>query len=183
MALLGSGYTPNLATDVHWADISSHEISGTGYTAGGQPLTGVTVTVTAANSWGLSWSATTAFSYGQIVKPATPNGFLYRCVSGGTSGGSAPTFPTVIGQTVVDGSTEWACEGGAILVLTSNQVQWLNATFTAYYAVIYAATSGTYTTQPLLVLETFPVAQSPTAEPYTIMPDSLLGWFHFTPPF
>ena len=42
-ALLADTYTPSAAHDT-WSDVSAHEISGTGYTAGGQALTTVTWT-------------------------------------------------------------------------------------------------------------------------------------------
>lgn len=38
VALLGSGYTPDLAVDEYWADVSADEITGTGYAAGGEVL-------------------------------------------------------------------------------------------------------------------------------------------------
>lgn len=41
---LVSGYTPNIDTHNTWANVSSGEISGTGYTAGGQDLASVTWT-------------------------------------------------------------------------------------------------------------------------------------------
>lgn len=182
MALLGSGYTPNLVTDAEFSTIRSHEISGTGYTQDGVTLTGVSLTLTAANSWSVSWASATAYTYGQVVIPDTPNGFLYRCVGAGTSGGSSPSFPTVVGETVTDNGVTWACMGDAILVFTSNPAEWINATFTADYAVIYDAQSGTYTTEPLIVLETFGAPQSPAAQDYEVVPDPVLGWMYFSPP-
>ncbi len=182
MALLGSGYTPNLTADNHWSDISSHEITGTGYTAGGVTLTSVTLTLTAANSWSVQWAALTAYTYGQIVRPAVGNGFLYRCVVAGTSGGSAPSFPTVVGETVVDSGVTWACLGDAALVFTSDTAQWTSATFTADYAVIYDTQSGTPSAEPLIVLNTFAAAQSPAAQTFQVIPDGTLGWFTFSPP-
>jgi len=44
-ALLDDGYTID-ATDVQWSEVSANEVSGTGYTAGGKALTGVTWTQT-----------------------------------------------------------------------------------------------------------------------------------------
>jgi hypothetical protein len=181
-ALLSSGYTPNLTGDVEFSDIRSHEISGAGYTAGGVTLTSKSLTLTAANSWGHTWAGTTFYSYGQIVIPPIANGLLYRCVAAGTTASSAPTFPTVTGLTVVDGTAEWACLGDAILIFTSDPPQWPGATFSANYAVIYDAQSGTYTTEPLIVLETFLSTQSPSSQTYEVLPDPILGWFNFSPP-
>lgn len=44
LALL-NGYTPDVDTDSEWADISAFEVALSGYTAGGETLTGVTVTL------------------------------------------------------------------------------------------------------------------------------------------
>jgi hypothetical protein len=182
MALLGAGYTPNLLTDADFSDIRSHEVSGTGYTPNGATLTAVSLTLTAANSWTVQWAATTSYTYGQVVRPDTGNGFLYRCVVAGSSGGSEPSFPTVVGETVTDGGVTWACMGDAILVFSSAAAQWTGATFTADYAVIYDAESGTYATEPLIVLETFAAPQSPSAQTYQVIPDPVLGWCYFSPP-
>lgn len=45
VALLDSGYAPNIDADTQWSDISINEISGTGYTAGGQQLAGVSLSI------------------------------------------------------------------------------------------------------------------------------------------
>jgi hypothetical protein len=178
MALLGPGYTPDLAADQDWSDISANEITGTGYVSGGNELTGVSVTLTQANSWGPTWSAATGYYYGQIVTPlASPNGLLFRVVAAGTSGGSEPTWPTTVGKVVTDGSVTWACIGYAVIVFTSGTVTWDTATFTANYAVIYDAQSGTYASEPLLVLQTFGVPQSPAGVNWPLAPDPNLGWF------
>lgn len=42
VALVGSAYTPSL-DHAQWDDVSTHEITGAGYTAGGQSLAGKTV--------------------------------------------------------------------------------------------------------------------------------------------
>jgi hypothetical protein len=42
-ALLANTYTPDPDDDT-WADVSSHEVSGTGYNAGGEALSGKSVT-------------------------------------------------------------------------------------------------------------------------------------------
>lgn len=51
----------------------------------------------------------TAYAVGQEVIPLTPNGWLYRCEVAGTSDSSAPTWPTVLGVSVTDGTVTWRC--------------------------------------------------------------------------
>lgn len=56
-----------------------------------------------------SWVTATPYTLGKLIKPTSSNGFVYKCVSAGTSGGSEPTWPIVgIGSIVVDGSCIWA---------------------------------------------------------------------------
>jgi hypothetical protein len=177
VALLGSSYTPNLGTHVHWSDVSASEITGTGYSAGGMTLSSPSLTVTVANSWGMAWAPSTLFGYGNIVRPSTANGYLYRCAVAGTSGSSAPSWPTVYDTNIVDGGATWACIGNAITVFTSAPVNWPASTFTASYAVIYDAQTAVATTEPLICLQTFTAAQSVSNQTFTLQPDPILGWF------
>jgi hypothetical protein len=48
-----------------------------------------------------------AWSYGDLVSPAAPNGKVYMCSASGTSASVAPAFSTVAGSTVADGNVEW----------------------------------------------------------------------------
>jgi hypothetical protein len=55
------------------------------------------------------WQDLHAYTLGTLVKPTTPNGFVYKCVSAGTSAASEPTWPVVgLGSTVSDGSCLWS---------------------------------------------------------------------------
>jgi lambda family phage minor tail protein L len=55
------------------------------------------------------WLATTAFTVGDIVRPFVNDGtgFYFRCVVAGTSGATEPFWPTIIANTVVDGTVTW----------------------------------------------------------------------------
>jgi hypothetical protein len=55
-----------------------------------------------------TWAATTPYSVGQIVQPSPANGNNYLCTQAGTSGGTAPAWPTVNGATVNDGTVVWS---------------------------------------------------------------------------
>lgn len=138
MMLMSGSYTPNLDTDDTKAGIVANELSTAGgYTAGGATLGSVALTLIAANSWAVSRANSTAYALGDIVRPASGNGHLYRCVTAGTSAGSLPTYPTVSGMTVTDGSVVWAECGTAALQWDAADVSWSSATFTARYAPIY----------------------------------------------
>lgn len=53
----------------------------------------------------------TAYGLGQKVVPLELNGYVYEAVISGTSHASVePTWPTVLGDTVSDGSVTWRCE-------------------------------------------------------------------------
>ena len=164
--LLTSTYAPNLDTHQYKSDLTN-EITGTGYTAGGVTLASKTSTYTAANSWGATWAASTAQSLGAIVRPSTGNGFLYRAVVAGTSGAAAPTWPTVVGQSVTDGSVTWVNIGTGVLVLDSADPSWTSASFTARYMVIYDATPATDATRPLISLVDFGSDQTVSSGTFT----------------
>lgn len=62
-----------------------------------------------------AWAATTVYAQGSKVLRSTglgtenTAGLYYVATTGGTSGGSEPTFPTVVGNTVSDGTVTWTC--------------------------------------------------------------------------
>lgn len=182
LAILKSTYTPaGVTTDQYWSTVSSDEVSGTGYTAGGKAVTGQTLTLTTATDWSTGRAASTAYTVGVIVRPATANGHLYRCAVAGTSGASTPTWPTVLGETVADGTVTWTTMGTAILVYKFNTVRWSTVTFTdGAYAVAYVEKTAA-TTSPLMSLFMLPSSQSPVNQTFEVIPSST-GWWAFTPP-
>jgi hypothetical protein len=50
-----------------------------------------------------------AYTIGALVTPVVSNGYYYRCSAAGSSHAVAPTWPTVVGATVTDGTAEWVC--------------------------------------------------------------------------
>ena len=109
LALLTNSYVPAVATDTTWSTISANEVAtGSGYTAGGVVLTGITdtlsgntVTFTCASPSWASMSAT--FRYGAIVRRAggalagTDLLLSYSDLGGGASiTGTGGTFTVTI---------------------------------------------------------------------------------------
>lgn len=54
-----------------------------------------------------AWTASKAYTVGESVNPAVANSYVYVCQTAGTSGATAPTWPTTEGATVTDGSAVW----------------------------------------------------------------------------
>lgn len=182
LALLKSTYTPDLTSDEFWSTVSSHEASGAGYTAGGKTLATVALTLTTATAWSTVRVNSTLYAVGAVVRPASANGLLYRCIVAGTSGSSPPSYPTALGISVTDGSVTWTTMGDAILVFNSNSVVWTTVTVsTALYAVVYVLKTAA-DTSPLVSMLQFPAAQSPSTQVFQVVPNSVTGWWAFTPP-
>ena len=56
-----------------------------------------------------NWTASTALSLGVSRRPTSPTGYRYQVTTAGTTAGTQPTWPTVIGSTVSNGSVVWTC--------------------------------------------------------------------------
>lgn len=178
LALCSSSYTPALLTHDYWNDITNELGTASGYTANGLALTNKSLSTVAANSWTRQAATTTAYNVGEIVRPTSGNLYVYRCAVAGTSGGSAPTWPTVVGTTVTDGTVTWVCAGTAVVKFTSDPAVW-TAPFDAgpfKYVVMYDRTPGTDATRPLLGLITYSADQTGGSGSYTLTPDADAGW-------
>ncbi len=177
-ALVDSSFAINTA-DTTWSQVQPDEISGSGYTAGGEALANPLVKLTAANAWPLAWAASSGFAVGSVVIPTTGNGYLYSVIAGsGNSGSTQPTWPTTIGESVVDGSLTWVCAGTSLLAWTADSVTWGNASFTAYGAVFYSTAGGAAAEDYLFGAIQFSAAETtPTAGTFVLNPDPNLGFF------
>lgn len=169
--LLTSAYNPSgvLDTAEYVQDVITAggvEVSaGGGYSTGGVSLASVTWAVTAANSWGTARANTTAYNVGDIVIPASPNGYLYQAAVAGTSGGSAPTYPTVVGTTVADSGVTWLCIGTAVTVLSAANMVWTSSGggFSAAYGLVYDSTPASYSSDPVIGYYDFGGTLSPSS--------------------
>lgn len=78
--------------------------------------TSVSVTVNPASTW----TATTPYAVGDIIKPLTANTHFYKCTTAGTSAASEPTWP-LDGSTVTDGTVVWQDMG--TMALTTSEFE------------------------------------------------------------
>ena len=65
------------------------------------------------------WAASEPYAVGNLVAPG--NGHYYQCITAGTSGASAPTWPTD-GSTVTDGGATWQDMGTTLPANTSTLI-------------------------------------------------------------
>lgn len=61
--------------------------------------------------WQPSQNYTVEGSYTIVFPTAGDNGYYYTCTTSGVSNITEPVWPTVIGNTVTDGSVVWTCSG------------------------------------------------------------------------
>lgn len=58
-----------------------------------------------------TWQASHTYAAGDRITPTVGNGFYYQAVNGGTSGGTQPTWPIYLGETVSDNGISWEAKG------------------------------------------------------------------------
>jgi hypothetical protein len=176
-----SSYAVSRFVDDYVNDLTNELPTAGGYTVGGVSVGAVTRTTTVANSWAVQRANSTAYALGDVVRPATGNTFLYRATTAGTTGASIPTYPTVLGQTVVDGGVTWECYGLAITVFqcTTAPTWTLAGSVTGIrYLVISDRTAGTAAAQALIAVANFVTDQAGGGGPFTLNPHASLGNFH-----
>ncbi len=84
------------------------------------------------------------------MRPTTGNGYLYRCIVAGTSGGTEPTWSTTMGDNVADNTAEWEVWGVGILQVDCADPAWTGLDVgTPSHMVVYKST-GTSSTSPLI---------------------------------
>lgn len=77
--LVSNTYTPNIDSHTRRADVTSYEVSGTGYVAGGAKITGLTVTQDNSGDAGVwdgadvAWNSSTITARGAIIYKSTGN--------------------------------------------------------------------------------------------------------------
>lgn len=83
----------------------------------------------------------TAYASGDYVVPDTSNGRVYKCTAAGTTGASAPTWPTAKGGTVADGTVTWT---EASADLEAGSMAEVSTTSTGYGRVAIAASLANF---------------------------------------
>ena len=170
-------YTPT-TTHSFQSDLTNELSTASGYTSGGLTLAGIAITSVVANSWGTVAAVSTAYLAGDVVRPSAGNTYLYRAVVAGTSSGSAPTWPTVIGTTVVDGGVTWLNIGLAGIKFTSTNPSW--STFSAgpfRHLVVADTTPGTAATNPLICALSFASDQTGGGGTFDVTLPASAGYF------
>jgi len=174
-----SAHTINPAHD--YKNDITNEVTGTGYTAGGD-TTVCTVALVQANSWQVARADSTNYAKGDIVRPATGNGFLYMCIDEGTSGVGVPSYPTALGGTVADGGVIWLCVAVAGVQFDAEDPLWTPSTLIIRQLHCYDSTPGTDATRPLIGWIDLGADVSSTNDDWTYQVDPR-GFAHFLLPF
>lgn len=167
--MLTSGYTFDAAHD--YKDDVTGEVTATGYTAGGAAVT-LGTAYTAADDLPATRADSTAYVRSEIVRPSTGNGFVYQALTDGTTGSSAPTYPTTLGGTVTDGGVTWLCAGAGVVSITmTGTAQW-TGTISADGLMFYDAETGADATSPLICHVDLESPVESTNDTWTYTPDA-----------
>lgn len=122
-----------------WDNVTGTKWSATSGGAGGSSAPTAADDVFIDNKNAPNWAASTAYALGVIRCPNTGNGFFYEVTVAGTSAATEPVWPTVVGNTVTDGTVTWTCRLST--VTTAATATCLTANFTGFVGTFNAATS------------------------------------------
>ncbi len=94
----------------------TYEITTAGTSGITEPVWPTTAGGTITDNVGIAtWAVSVAYALVDLVVPTTVNGYTYECTVAGTSDAATePTWPTVVGDTVVDGTVTWTCRAQPI---------------------------------------------------------------------
>ncbi|MFC6080941.1 DUF4082 domain-containing protein [Sphaerisporangium aureirubrum] len=172
-----AAWTPNLTTLSRVSGLANEVPTGHGYVQGtGQEVDGRTSTFVPAASL-TARANTTEYAVGDLVRPASSNGHVYRCMVAGTSGSSAPTWPTTTLTTVTDGEVTWLECGRGVAVLACDTIPFGGITGEALYLVLSDRTAALAADQPIIMVVQFETATSGTDQFDYVPPES--GLIHF----
>jgi hypothetical protein len=173
MALMVTAYTPAIDTDEFFNVIDGDEHGETGtYAAGGKIMTIVDAAV--VQDTAVSPRAdTTAYVVGDLVRPSSANGYIYRCIVAGTSGTGEPSWTTSPGlDTEADDATLiWENVGTSYVKLDADNMQWAASTLDADYGVIYAKGGTPGTDDFLIALIDFDGTETSSAGDFDVVFD------------
>lgn len=68
------------------------------------------VMVFTMQDYGAEWTAATVLALDDYVHPTSPNGYIYKVTTGGTTDATEPVWPTTAGQMVTDGTVQFITE-------------------------------------------------------------------------
>ncbi len=124
----------------------------------------------------LTWLAGYTYTLSDFVVPTTPNGFIYKCVQAGVSGGSEPTFGTTVDGDTNDNTVIWRAYEDTV---ASKFIYRLNQGEVAGNYQFVAQISGSATTYSDTKLDTElgEILQTGLGNfpRWTVPPDNLLG--------
>ena len=86
VGLMTNSHTFNSATQVAWSDVSTNEVSGDGYTAGGKALTGLSVSTGPLVAWDaddVTWTGLTLSTWHGVVYDTTASNKLIASINFG----------------------------------------------------------------------------------------------------
>lgn len=148
----GKAYRPSVSTGFVY-QCTNGGVSGP--TEPAWPTT-VDATVTENGTSEIAWDDNQVLSLGALRRPTTANGFVYEVTTAGTTGATEPAWPTVPGNTVVNGTVTFTCRGqgpwAAGVVLAAGAIRKPTAANNYWYEVTIAgATGNTEPTWPTTV--------------------------------